>query len=78
MQPQCSYSRSLRKVWPAGLVGGLKERSSGLHQLLPGGRIRADIMLLVTYIHSHTRARARPHTHFILCKTSTAKAWEGE
>lgn len=36
------------------LVSGLKERSSGLHQLSPGRRIRADIMLLVTYIHSHT------------------------
>lgn len=35
------------------LVGGLKERSSGLHQLSPGRRIRADIMLLVTCIHSH-------------------------
>lgn len=53
MKPE---ERQPQRPQPLALEGvsGLKERSSGLHQLSPGRRLRADIMLLVTYIQSHT------------------------
>lgn len=47
--------------------------SGGLRRLSPEGRIRADMMLLVTHIPAHAFASI----HTLLCKTTAAKAWEG-
>lgn len=38
------------------LISGSKEMSGGLHRVSPEGRIRADMMLLVTRIPSHAFA----------------------
>lgn len=46
-------ARSLWKVWPAGL----KERSSGLHQLSPGRRTRADFASSHIYSRRHASIR---------------------